>query len=162
MRLPNLVCAATVLAGSAVAAAVGSGADAAAATVQLPQVPTLAHGGLCWTTIRTWADTSPAWPGRAIINVRADPVSGIGPGDYPLAPLCEIPTRVSWRNTSTGATGVYENDVVTGIYGSLQYALFQDTGPGHVELTVTTDAPSIPANGSIEVPGPPPAPPAPR
>lgn len=164
MRLPNIACAAAVLAGSAVAVGIGSGAPAHATTVELPQVPTLAHGGLCWTTIRTWADTSPDWPGRAIVNVRANPVAGIGPGDYPLAPLCEVRTTVSWRNLTTGATGVYENNVVTGIYGSIQYALFQDTGPGQVELTVTTDAASIPARGTIFVPAPPPPPaePAPQ
>ncbi len=112
----------------------------------------MAHGGLCGTSIRTWADTSPEWPGRAILNVRALPVVGVGPGEYPLAPLCEVRTTVAWRNVATGATGRYDNTVVTGIYGSIQYALFQDTGPGLVEVTVSTDAPSVPARGSFVVP----------
>jgi len=152
MRQPNIARAATVLAGAALAAgAIGSAAPASAATVEFPQVPTLAHGGLCWTSIRTWADTSPDWPGRAILNVRANPVSGLGPGDYPLAPLCEIHTTVAWRNLNTGATGAYDNNVVTGIYGSIQYALFQDTGPGRVEVTVSTDSASLPAHGVFDV-----------
>ncbi|MET8870961.1 hypothetical protein [Nocardia sp. NPDC004604] len=151
MRQPNIARAATVLAGAALAAGVGA-AQADAATVEFPQVPTLARGGVCWTSIRTWADTSSEWPGRAILNVRANPAAGLGPGDYPLAPLCEVRTTVAWRNLSTGATGVYENNVVTGLYGSIQYALFQDTGPGHVEVTVTTDTASVPAHGTFDVP----------
>ncbi|WP_280491218.1 hypothetical protein [Nocardia asiatica] len=152
MRQPNIARAATLLAGTALALVAGSGAQAQAATVEFPQVPTLARGGLCWTSIRTWADTSPEWPGRAILNVRALPVSGIGPGAYPLAPLCEVRTTVAWRNVTTGATGSYDNVVVTGIYGSIQYALFQDTGPGLVEVTVSTDAASVPARGAFVVP----------
>ncbi|MGW4718643.1 hypothetical protein [Nocardia sp. NPDC004260] len=153
MRQPNIARAAMLLAGSAVALVAGAGARAEAATVEFPQVPTLARGGLCWTSIRTWADTGPEWPGRAILNVRALPVSGIGPGSYPLAPLCEVRTTVAWRNVTTGATGSYDNIVVTGIYGSIQYALFQDTGPGLVEVTISTDAASIPARGTFVVPG---------
>ncbi|WP_433682838.1 hypothetical protein [Nocardia sp. CA-119907] len=151
MRQPNIARAATVLVGAALAAGVGA-AQADAATIEFPQVPTLAHGGICWTSIRTWADTSSEWPGRAILNVRALPATGLGPGDYPLAPLCEVRTTVAWRNLSTGATGVYENNVVTGLYGSIQYALFQDTGPGRVEVTVTTDTASVPAHGTFDVP----------
>jgi hypothetical protein len=152
MMQPNIARAAAVLAGSTVAVIVGSGAQANATTVEFPQVPTLASGGLCWTSIRTWADTSPQWPGRTIINVRALPVSGIGPGNYPLAPLCEVRTTVAWRNMNTGAVGTYDNNVVTGIYGSIQYALFQDTGPGHIEVVVTTNNASVPARGSFDVP----------
>ncbi|WP_063036537.1 hypothetical protein [Nocardia pseudovaccinii] len=157
MKQPNIARAATVLAGMAVAAGVVGVAPAQAATVQFPQVPTLAHGGLCWTTVRTWADTSAQWPGRAVLNVRADPAVGLGPGDYPLAPLCEVRTTVAWRNLNTGATGSYDNNVVTGLYGSIQYALFQDTGPGRVEVTVSTDTASVPAHGWFDVPGDPPA-----
>ncbi|WP_280211003.1 hypothetical protein [Nocardia cyriacigeorgica] len=62
-------------------------------------------------------------------------------------------TTVAWRNTTTGATGTYENNVVTGIYGSIQYSLFQDTGPGQIEVTVSTNHASIPARGSFHVPG---------
>ncbi|MEU4342277.1 hypothetical protein AB0H00_13575 [Nocardia sp. NPDC023852] len=153
MRQPNIARAATILAGSAVALVAGSGAQADATSVEFPQVPTLARGGLCWTSIRTWADTSSEWPGRAILNVRALPVSGLGPGVYPLAPLCEVRTTVAWRNTTTGVTGSYDNIVVTGIYGSIQYALFQDTGPGLVEVTVSTDTANIPARGQFVVPG---------
>ncbi|WP_040782544.1 hypothetical protein [Nocardia pneumoniae] len=155
MRQPNIARAAAILAGSAMALVIGSGAHADAATIEFPDVPTLAHGGLCWTTIRTWADTSPEWPGRAILNIRALPVSGIGPGQHPFAPLCEVRTTVAWRNVTTGATGRYDNTVVTGIYGSIQYALFQDTGPGLIEVTISTDAASVPARGSFVVPGDP-------
>lgn len=152
MKQPNIARAGVVLAGAAVAALVGPGAQANAVTIEFPQVPTLAYGGWCGTTIRTWAEVSAAWPGRAILNMRALPVVGIGPGDYPLAPLCEVHTKVDWRNTSTGAVGRYEDTIVTGLYGSIQYALFQDTGPGHIEVTVSTDAASIPAHGWFDVP----------
>ncbi|MET8648368.1 MULTISPECIES: hypothetical protein [Nocardia] len=153
MRQPNIVRAATVLVCAAMAAVVGSGAQASAATVPFPQVPTLAHGGLCWTSIETWADTSADWPGRAILNMRATPVSGVGPGLYPFAPLCEVRAFVAWRNLDTGAIGVYENNVVTGIYGSILYALFQDTGPGRVEVAITTDSANVPAKATFTVPG---------
>ncbi|WP_067653028.1 hypothetical protein [Nocardia harenae] len=153
MRKLTIARAATVLAGAAVATTLGAGAQATAATVEFPQVPTLARGGLCWTSVRTWADTSPQYPGRAILNMRAEPVSGVGPGLYPFAPLCEVRTTIAWRNLNTGAAGAYENLVVTGIYGSIQYALFQDTGPGRIEVTVTTDNASVPARGSFDVAG---------
>ncbi|MBF6544170.1 hypothetical protein [Nocardia brasiliensis] len=159
MRQPNIARAGVVLAGAALAALVGPGAPANAVTTEFPQVPTLAHGGLCWTSIRTWADVNPAWPGRAILNIQALPLAGIGSGDYPFAPVCEVRTMVDWRNTTTGAAGRYEDTVVTSMYGSIQYALFQDTGPGRIEVTVSTDAASIPARGSFDVPAPP-APPA--
>ncbi|MFC9893737.1 hypothetical protein ACFVMC_08595 [Nocardia sp. NPDC127579] len=136
----------------AIAALALTPAAADAATTQFPQVPSMAHGGLCWTNIRTWADTSPQWPGRAVLNMRADPVAGIGPGAYPLAPLCEVYTTVAWRNLTTGATGTYANPIVVGIYGSILYSLFQDTGPGRVEVVVTTNAASIPARASFDVP----------
>ncbi|WP_054816229.1 hypothetical protein [Nocardia arizonensis] len=152
MKQPNIARAATVLAGTAAAVALAAGAQADAATVHFADVPTLAHGGACWTSIQTWADTSTDWPGRAILNVRATPVRGVGPGDYPFAPLCEVPTVVSWRNLDTGATGRYDNNVVTGIYGSIQYSLFQDTGPGRIEVTVSTDTANIPARGTFDVP----------
>ncbi|WP_227996678.1 hypothetical protein [Nocardia australiensis] len=152
MRQPNIARAATLLAAAAGAVLVGSGAQANATTVEFPQVPTLATGGLCWTSIRTWADTSPDYPGRAILNIRSLPVTGIGDGIYPLAPLCEVHTTVAWRNTTTGATGAYDNTVVTGIYGSIQYSLYQDTGPGHIEVDVTTNNASVPAHGSFDVP----------
>ncbi|MEV0109875.1 hypothetical protein AB0H42_26535 [Nocardia sp. NPDC050799] len=152
MRLPKLARATVLLAGTAFAQAAASGATAGAATIAFADVPTLTYGGLCGTSVRTWADTSPQWPGRAVLNVRANPVAGIGPGAYPLAPLCEVLTTVAWRNLDTGATGTYINNVVTGIYGSIQYSLFQDTGPGRVEVVVTTNHASIPAYGSFVVP----------
>ncbi|MBH0776033.1 hypothetical protein [Nocardia bovistercoris] len=152
MKQPNIARVATVLAGAAAAAAFAAGAQADAATVYFPQVPTLAHGGACWTNIQTWADTSQEWPGRAILNVRATSVQGVGPGDYPFAPLCEVRTVIAWRNMNTGAVGTYENNVVTGIYGSIQYSLFQDTGPGRIEVVVSTDTANVPARGSFDVP----------
>ena len=152
MRLPKFVRATVVLAGSVFALTIVPGAAAGAATHPFPDVPTMAYGGLCGTSIRTWADTSPEWPGRAVLNVRANPVVGIGSGPYPLAPLCEVLTTVAWRNLDTGATGSYVNNVVTGIYGSIQYSLFQDTGPGRVAVTVTTNHASAPAHAEFSVP----------
>ncbi|MEV6277999.1 hypothetical protein [Nocardia sp. NPDC051832] len=149
MRQPNIARAA-LLATAALTLVPAAAANAA--TTSFPAVPTLAHGGLCWTSVRTWADTSPQWPGRAIINMRADPVAGVGPGSYPFAPLCEVRTTVAWRNLSTGAAGAYSNPVVVGIYGSILYSLFQDTGPGRVEVIVTTDNASVPAHASFDVP----------
>ncbi|MGN2635994.1 hypothetical protein ACWEKT_09755 [Nocardia takedensis] len=152
MKQPNLARAVAVLVSVAASLAVASGAHAAAATTSFPQVPTLARGGLCWTNIQTWADTSPDWPGRAILNMKATPVQGVGPGLYPFAPLCEVRAIVAWRNMNTGAVGTYENTVVTGIYGSIQYSLFQDTGPGRVEVVVSTDALNVPAQAGFDVP----------
>ncbi|MGI5216295.1 hypothetical protein [Nocardia sp. CA-290969] len=152
MRLPKFARTTVILAGSVFALIAAPGAPAGATTQSFPDVPTLAYGGLCGTSIRTWADTSPQWPGRAVINVRANPVLGVGTGSYPFAPLCEVLTTVSWRNLDTGATGTYVNNVVTGIYGSIQYSLFQDTGPGRVAVIVTTNHASIPAHGSFVVP----------
>ncbi|WP_040798219.1 hypothetical protein [Nocardia higoensis] len=152
MRQTHFRRVAAVLAATAAAAVAGSGAQAQADTIAFPQVPTLARGGLCWTSVQSWADTGPDWPGRAVLNVRAEPVAGVGSSMYPFAPLCEVRTTVAWRNLDTGATGVFDNIVVTGIYGSILYSQFQDTGPGRVEVTVTTDAPSVPAKGLFTVP----------
>ena len=151
MRLSKIVRAAAILA----AVTLGIITPAKAETADFPQVPTLTYGGWCWTNIRTWAQTRPDWPGRAIINIQALPVQGIGPGRHPFAPLCNVLTTVAWRNTITGAQGAYQTIVVTGIYGSLQYSVFQPTGPGHIEIDVTTNNASIPAHASFEVPAQP-------
>ncbi|MBF6060690.1 hypothetical protein IU500_07850 [Nocardia terpenica] len=159
MRMPKTARAIAVVLGSLGAAgAVASSTQASAQTVEFPQTPSVFYGGLCWGNIRTWADTSPDYPGRAVLNVQALPIQGVGPGQYPLAPLCNVDTTVSWTNTTTGATGQYRLNVVSGIYGSILYALFQDTGPGHIEVVVTTNNLSLPAHGSFDVPGPPPGP----
>ena len=42
-------------------------------------------------------------------------------------------------------------NVVSGIYGSIQYAAFQNTGPGHIEVTVSTNNLNIPAHGAFDV-----------
>lgn len=124
------------------------------------------RNGYCGGSIRTWAETGPEYPGRAIFNVQALPIGGVGPGPYSFAPLCETVTTVAWRNTNTGAVGEYRVTVVAGIYGSIQYALFQDTGPGRIDVTVYTDMPNVPQRGSFTVadapaprPEPAPAPP---
>lgn len=152
MRQTHLRRVAAVLAGVAATVVAGSSAQSQTDTVRFPQVPTMARGGLCWTSLQTWADTGPDWPGRAVLNVQAEPVVGVGSGSHPFAPLCEVRTTMTWRNLDTGATGAFDNVVVTGIYGSILYSLFQDTGPGRVEVTVTTDTPSIPAKGVFTVP----------
>ncbi|MCM6777088.1 hypothetical protein NDR87_26730 [Nocardia sp. CDC159] len=134
-------------------------APAHAQTIEFPQTTSLFYGGFCWGNIRTWADTGPDLPGRAVLNVQALPVTGVGPGDYPLAPLCEVDTTVSWRNMTSGAAGEYRVNVVAGLYGSILYAMLQDTGPGHIEVVVTTNGPHLPVRGSFDVPAPPPPPP---
>ncbi|RDI66890.1 hypothetical protein [Nocardia pseudobrasiliensis] len=131
-------------------------APANAQTVEFPQTTSQFNGALCWGNIRTWADTSPDYPGRAVLNVQALPISGIGPGQYPLAPLCDVDTTVAWRNMSTGVVGEYRVNVVAGLYGSMLYAMFQDTGPGRVDVVVTTNALNAPVHGTFDVPGPPP------
>ncbi|MEV5651434.1 hypothetical protein AB0L57_24560 [Nocardia sp. NPDC052254] len=130
--------------------AIGS-ASASAQTVEFPQTPSLFYGGLCGGSIRTWADTSPDYPGRAVLNVQALPIQGVGSGQYPLAPLCNVDTTVAWRNVNTGAAGEYRLNVVSGIYGSILYANFQDTGAGHIEVTVTTNNLNVPAHGAFDV-----------
>ncbi|WP_228818450.1 hypothetical protein [Nocardia transvalensis] len=148
--------AAVVLGSLGAATAIASSAVVSAQTVEFPQTPSLYYGGLCWGNIRTWADTSPDFPGRAVLNVQALPIQGIGPGQYPLAPLCDVDTTVAWRNLNTGATGEYRLNVVAGIYGSILYAQFQDTGPGRIEATVSTSNLNAPARATFDVPAPPP------
>ncbi|WP_280366882.1 hypothetical protein [Nocardia wallacei] len=151
--------AAVVLGSLGAATAIATSAPASAQTVEFPQTPSVFYGGFCWGNIRTWVDTSPDYPGRAIVNVQALPVAGFGPGQYPLAPLCNVDTTVAWRNTTTGAAGEYRLNVVSGIYGSILYAQFQDTGAGRIEVTTTTSNFNIPSRGAFDVAGPPPPPP---
>lgn len=151
--MPQTARSAAILLGSlGAAAAIASSAVAGAQTVEFPQTPSLYYGGLCGGNIRTWADTSPDYAGRAVINVQALPIQGIGPGSYPLAPLCNVDTTVAWRNLNTGATGQYRVNVVAGIYGSILYAVYQNTGPGRIDVTVTTNNLSVPSHGSFDVP----------
>ncbi|MET9485826.1 hypothetical protein [Nocardia sp. NPDC006630] len=152
MRSPTYVRAALMFGSLAGATMIVSAPPAQAQTVEFPQVPTMFRDGLCGGSIRVWADTSPDWPGRAIINVRAQPIVGFGPGEWSFAPLCENLTTVAWRNMNTGATGEYRVVVTAGIYGSVQYALFQDTGPGHIVVTSYTDMANIPQTGAFDVP----------
>ncbi|AHH21340.1 hypothetical protein NONO_c65700 [Nocardia nova SH22a] len=149
--MPKTTRAAAVVAGIVGAATAIGSASANAQTVEFPQTPSLFYGGLCGGSIRTWADTSPDYPGRAVLNVQALPIQGVGPGQYPLAPLCNVDTTVAWRNVNTGAAGEYKLNVVSGIYGSILYASFQDTGAGHIEVTVTTNNLSVPAHGAFDV-----------
>ncbi|WP_280265244.1 hypothetical protein [Nocardia wallacei] len=148
--------AAAVLGTLGAATAIASSASANAQTIEFPQTPSVFYGGLCWGNIRTWADTSPDYPGRAVINVQSLPIAGVGSGQYPFAPLCNVDTTVAWRNITTGAAGEYRLNVVAGIYGSILYAQFQDTGPGHIEITVSTNNHHIPARGAFDVAAPPP------
>jgi hypothetical protein len=151
--MPQTARSAAILLGSlGAAAAIASSAVAGAQTVEFPQTPSLYYGGLCGGNIRTWADTSPDYAGRAVINVQALPIQGIGPGSYPLAPLCNVDTTVAWRNLNTGAAGQYRVNVVAGIYGSILYAVYQNTGPGRIDVTVTTNNLSVPSHGSFDVP----------
>ncbi|GAB2505407.1 hypothetical protein [Nocardia heshunensis] len=129
-------------------------APAHAATIEFPQVQSMYHDAvLCGGNIRSWADTGPQWPGRAIISVQALPVGGFDPGEYSFAPMCETTATVAWRNMNTGAAGEYRVPILAGFYGSEHYALFQDTGPGHIVVTVYTDMPNIPAQSAFDVPG---------
>ncbi|WP_232236296.1 hypothetical protein [Nocardia sp. BMG51109] len=157
--MPKTARTTAVVLGSLGAAAAIASSAASAQTVEFPQTPSLFYGGLCGGNIRTWADTSPDQPGRAIINIQALPIQGVGDGRYPFAPLCDVDTTVAWRNTTTGQAGEFRQNVVAGIYGSILYAQYQDTGPGHIEVTVSTANQNVPARGSFEVPGPPPGPP---
>ncbi|SUA73252.1 Uncharacterised protein [Nocardia otitidiscaviarum] len=158
MTSPTSVRSAAVFGSLACAATVFAATPAAAAAVEFPQVPSLMRNGYCGGAIRSWAETAPEYPGRAIINVQALPIGGLGPGTYSAAPLCETVTTVAWRNVNTGAAGEYRVTVVAGIYGSIQYAQFQDTGPGRVDVTIYTDMPNVPQHGSFVVPAPPPPP----
>ncbi len=151
VRMPKTARVAAVAAGTVGAVTAIGSASANAQTVEFPQTPSVFQGGLCGGNIRTWVDTDPAWPGRAVFNVQALAIQGVGPGQYPFAPLCNVDTTVSWRNVSTGAAGEYRLNVVSGIYGSIQYAAFQNTGPGHIEVTVSTNNLNIPAHGAFDV-----------
>ncbi len=151
VRMPKTARAAAVVAGTVGAVTAIGSASASAQTVEFPQTPSVFYGGLCGGNIRTWADTSPDYPGRAVLNVQALPIQGVGSGQYPFAPLCNVDTTVAWRNVNTGAAGEYRLNVVSGIYGSILYANFQDTGPGHIEVIVTTNNLNVPAHGAFDV-----------
>src|SRR5689334_21070319 len=76
VTMPNVRMPKTARAAAAVAATVGAvtaiaSASASAQTVEFPQTPSVFYGGLCGGNIRTWVDTSPDWPGRAVFNVQA-------------------------------------------------------------------------------------------
>ncbi|TSE02224.1 hypothetical protein FOS14_01015 [Skermania sp. ID1734] len=142
------------------AAAIGSAAliplaaapGAGATTTDFTQTQTLANGALiCGGNIRVWATTSPDWPDKAILNMQSGPLIGFG-GPYPFAPVCNVPVNVDWRNLDTGATGRWSVNVVAGMYGSIQYALYQPTGTGHITATVTTGSLNIPGHGDFTVP----------
>lgn len=150
---------AAVLGTLGAATAIASSAAAGAQTTEFPQTTSLFYGGLCGGNIRTWADTSPDYAGRAVINIQALPIAGLGSGSYPLAPLCNVQTTVAWRNRDTGAVGQWGVNVVSGIYGSILYALYQNTGPGTIDVAVTTNNLSVPTHATFVVPAPPPPPP---
>ncbi|MEV6767295.1 hypothetical protein AB0N05_01550 [Nocardia sp. NPDC051030] len=160
MTTPSRVRAAVLLGCLGTVSGLAIPAPAQARTVEFPQVPAVFREGICGTNIRVWADTDPQWAGRAIFNVRALPIVGIGPGEWSFAPVCETVTTVAWRNLTTGAVGEYRVNVEAGLYGSLQYAQYQDTGPGRIDVTAYTDTINIPQHGSFDVPAqaaPPPA-----
>ncbi|UFS93603.1 hypothetical protein [Nocardia huaxiensis] len=160
MRTPTSLRAAVLFGPVAAAALVATAAPAPARLVEFPQVPTLLRDTPCMGNIRSWADTGPQWPGRAIISVQALPIVGYTSGEYSFAPQCETVVTVAWRNVNTGRAGEYRVTLVAGIYGSIQYAQFQDTDPGHVVVTVYTDMANIPQHGAFDVPADPnPAPP---
>ncbi|MBO0855660.1 MAG: hypothetical protein J2P18_18070 [Nocardia sp.] len=151
--MPKKTRAAAIAAGAIGAVTAIASAPANAQTVQFPQTSSLFYGGLvCSGNIRTWADTSPQAHGRAVFNVQATGVQGVGPGAYPFAPLCNVDTTVAWHNVNTNASGQYRVNVVSGIYGSILYANSQNTGPGHIEVTVTTNNASAPSHGAFDVP----------
>jgi hypothetical protein len=152
---------AAMLGALGVATVIASSVAAGADTVQFPQTQSLFYGGICVGNIRAWADTSPSYPGRAVLNVQAEPISGVGSGSYPLAPLCNVLTTVDWRNLDTGAAGQWRVNVVAGIYGSILYAVYQNTGPGRIEATVTTNNLGVPSSATFFVPAPPSPPPGP-
>lgn len=154
MRMPTSLPAASLLLPLAGVPMIVTAAPANAVTFEFPQVQSMYHDAmLCGGNIRSWADTDPKWPGRAIINVQALPVGGFDPGEYSFAPMCETTATVAWRNTTTGAVSEYRVPILAGFYGSEHYALFQDTGPGHVVVNVFTDMPNIPAQSAFDVPG---------
>ncbi|MBL1075965.1 hypothetical protein JK358_16325 [Nocardia sp. 2] len=162
MRTPTRLRAAVLFGPIAAVTLAVTAAPASAVLVEFPQVPTFLRDTPCGATIRSWADTSPQWPGRAIISVQATPVVGYTNGEYSFAPQCETLVTVAWRNVNTGRVGEYRVPLVAGIYGSIQYAMFQDTDPGHVVVTVFTDMPNVPQHGAFDVPADPkPAPPPP-
>lgn len=153
MRMPTSVLAASLLTTSVSLTMIISTAPAEAAVIEFPQVPSFYHDAmLCGGNLRSWAETDPRWPGRAILNVQALPVAGFDPGEYSFAPMCETTATVAWRNMNTGVAGEYRVPVLAGFYGSEHYALFQDTGPGHIVVTVYTDMANIPSHSAFDVP----------
>lgn len=153
MGIPRLIARAGALVCVAAAAQFGLSAPASAAITEFTQTQTLANGALvCGGNIRAWAETNPSWPDKAILNMQALQMIGVGGGGSALTPVCNVFTTISWRNLDTGATGQMSQNVVAGIYGSILYALYQPTGRGRITATVTTNMPSIAGRGDFTVP----------
>lgn len=120
-------------------------------TTELGQVQTLANGALvCGGSLRVWASTNPDWGDQAILNVQSGPMTGYAGGSS-LTPVCSVGVKVAWRNVSTGRTGEWNFILVAGVYGSIQYALFQPTGRGHVVTDTTTSSLHLPGHGEFNV-----------
>ncbi len=140
---------AVVAAGAAVACI---GAPAQAAITEFTPTQTLYFGAtVCGGNLRAWAETNPDWPGRAILHLQATQAVGID-GISSFAPVCNVSAGISWRNLDTGAAGTWPVHVVAGFYGSIEYALFQETGPGRVSATVSTGAWHLQGRGEFVVP----------
>ncbi len=152
MSISRLIARAGTLVCVAVAAQFGLSATASAAITEFSQTQTLANGALvCGGNIRAWGETNPDWPDKAILNMQATPMIGFA-GISSLTPVCNVFTTLTWRNLDTGATGKMTQNVVAGMYGSIQYALYQPTGRGRIVVDVTTNMPNIPGHGEFTVP----------
>ncbi len=154
MNIPRLIGRTGTLVCVAVAAQFGLSPSASAAITEFSQTQTLANGALvCGGNIRAWGETNSNWPDKAILNMQATPMVGVGgTGSSAFAPVCNVFTTLTWRNLDTGATGQMTQNVVAGMYGSILYALYQPTGRGRIVVDVTTNMPNIPGHGEFIVP----------
>jgi len=136
-------------------AVIGASAPAAAANfepVEIPRMSTAAHGPGCagdvWGTGNVYPDGDV--PGTAIIQLQGSlEVLGVP------APWCDLAPTLHWRNLDTGAAGAAAVPLQQVMPFFWTYPKVGNvhlvTGPGLVEVTMTTDLPHTPSVTTFRV-----------
>lgn len=147
----RVLTAAAACAGMLLAPATAAGADPGFRHAQFEGGASLADGvcgGPVWGAVQTGENI----PGRVHFYVRG---TFFGISSAP-GRSCRVDTTVTWRNLDTGATGTVHGPVGKPWYPAfdpdpvgLQISDTADTGPGRIELTVTTALPHLPARAVI-------------
>lgn len=142
----------TALATCAIAGAASfsaAPAHAGAVDTELGSTVTLAdNAGLCGGTVRSWVTADPAGNGGAFLHVQGLPFQGITVGGAVGTP-CTVVAKLAWRNTTTGATGLYQVLIFGGPAGSPVYTQFAATGKGKISTELSTSLPNTGGRGEF-------------